>query len=218
MRPSSEESRPLRRRLISPGGCGLWLSGNSPPAIFGLGVPWPKHRADARLSESVQPRVGVLGRGVVVAPVEQGRHAAVQLVERAHQVRQIDVFGPKARAEPLVEVTNVLDQRPIPRYPAYPRLPGVLVGVHEPGQDDEPTRVEHFCPRGVDAPADLGDALALDQHVAAFDLSRRRVEREHAPPAQQCLLHNAPPTGGANSRSASSFHSIPMPGLSGRTR
>ena len=147
----------------------------------GLGAAMEKRRANPRFDQPVDARVGVFRRRVVVAPVDQGRGSAVDLVQRAHQCADADVGRGEMRGQPGVHVLEVFEQGPVRGHAAQRRLPGVHVGVDESGRDDEAGGVDHFRVRRLDAGGDPRNARALDQQVGADHAGRvaRRGRHGH---------------------------------------
>ncbi|WP_329048146.1 hypothetical protein OG738_37570 [Amycolatopsis sp. NBC_01488] len=109
----------------------------------------------------------------------------------AEQVAEVDVFGPVVRLERAVHRDAVLVERPVGAEAAERRLPGVAVGVDEPGQHDLARGVDDLGVGAVDSGADGRDPAVLDQHVTAGEIPDGRVHADHHAAAQECL-HRCP--------------------------
>ena len=92
--------------------------------------------ADAGFGQAADRRVGVLRRVVDVRPVEQRRDAGVERLERADQVRDVDVLGAVLDADVVEHPGEVLVERAAREDAAHRRLPRVPVGVDEARHDD----------------------------------------------------------------------------------
>ena len=88
-----------------------------------LGRPVPEEGAYAGFFQAVDGPVRVPGRGVVMAPVEEGRRAAVDLVEGAEEVGEIQIVGREAGGEVLVHAAPVVAEGPVARDAPEARLP-----------------------------------------------------------------------------------------------
>src|SRR4029453_6981769 len=112
---------------------------------------------DAGLLEPLDGGVGVLGGVVDVRPVDQGRDAGVDALQRAGQVAGVDVLGPVEGGEGVEDLNEVGAEGGVGGAAPDGRLPGVPVGVDEPGDDDPAAGGEHLGV-GVDLGGDLGAA------------------------------------------------------------
>ena len=101
---------------------------------LGLRRAMAEHRADAGLRQSVDGAIGMVRRRIVVAPVEQRGDAAIDLVECADEIGEIDVVRREAGGEPGMHVAAVIAQRPVAGNAADAGLPGVLMRVDQTGQ------------------------------------------------------------------------------------
>ena len=138
---------------------------------LGLGRAVEEGGADAALDQAAHGGVGMIGRRIVVAPVDQRGGAPVDLVQRAHQGRDVDVLGPEDRCEPGMHAAEIFQQRPVGGIAAQARLPGVHMRVDQAGDDDAAGAVDDLglgrAAAEVDRWTHINDAAALDQHVAA---------------------------------------------------
>ena len=132
---------------------------------IGLGRAVEEGGADAAFLQPGDAGIGVLGRRIVVRPIDQGRHAVIELVQRAGQGGDVDVFGHEHRGEAGMHVAEIFQQGPVGRHRAQRRLPGVHVGVDESRQHEVTGAVDRLGV-GLERGRDGGDAAVLDQHVA----------------------------------------------------
>ena len=155
-----------------------------------------EQRPDAALDQPVETAVAVIRRRVVVEPVEQRRHARVELVQRADQRAEADVLGCEARRHAAVQVLEILLKAPVAGDAADAGLPGVEVGVDQARHDDHAAAVDDLAVLGaeigIEIGADGGDRAVLDQHVAVGDDADVRVHRHHPAVSDQCLGHRSP--------------------------
>jgi hypothetical protein len=113
--------------------------------------------------QAVESGVRVLGRRVVVAPVAERGRSAVDLVPAAEEFGMEQVLRLEQGCQAAMNVAKVLQQGPVGREPAQAGLPGVHVGVDQPGDDDPAARVDALRAIGCELRADGRDAVALDQ-------------------------------------------------------
>src|SRR6476620_6516460 len=92
--------------------------------------------ADAAVDEAVHRALGELDAGDVVAPVDQGGDAGVDLGQRADQVAEIVVLRTIARRQIEVHVAKIIPGHPLRADAAQRRFPGVHVRVDQAGHDD----------------------------------------------------------------------------------
>ena len=142
-------------------------------------------RADAGVLQTLDRRVGVIGRVVDVRPVEQRRDAAVERLERAGVVADVDVLGAVVAADAAEHDREVVVERAAREDAADRRLPRVPVRVDEPRHDDHPGRVDLLRVGDVEAAPDLDDLAVLDEDVAVRDLADVGVHRDDEAVADQ---------------------------------
>ncbi|MGY4410368.1 hypothetical protein ACVWW4_002104 [Bradyrhizobium sp. LB7.1] len=155
-----------------------------PLARFRLGL-WrtvEEGSADAALDQAAHRSVGVIRRRIVVAPIHQRRGAAIDLVQRADQRRDVDILGPEYGREPGMHAAEIFQQRPVGGIAAQSRLPGVHMRVDQAGDDDAPGAVHNLrfgrAAADVDRWAHVDDAVALDQHVASAEIADRVIHAD----------------------------------------
>src|SRR4029450_11044329 len=149
--------------------------------------------ADAGLLEALDAGVGVLGGVVDVRPVDQGRDAGVDALQGPGQVAGVDVLGPVQGGEGVEDLHEVGAEGGVGGAAADGRLPGVPVGVDEPGDDDPAVGVHHLGV-GVDLGRDLGDPVPLDEDVALRQVPEVGVRgRDGAPRPDLCPDLGDPP-------------------------
>ena len=132
---------------------------------IGLGRAVEEGGADAAFLQRGDAGIGVRGRRIVVRPVHEGRHAVIELVERARQGGDVDVLGHEYRGEAGVHMAEVFQQGPVGRDRTQRRLPGVHVGVYESRQDEVAGAVDRLGV-GVKLGRDRSDAAIVNEHVA----------------------------------------------------
>ncbi len=77
----------------------------------------------------------------VVRPIAQRGYSTVESLERSQQIAEIHVIGKIIGRQHGPDTTEILGQRPVRRYVARQRLPGMAMGVDETGQHDHAARV-----------------------------------------------------------------------------
>ena len=159
-----------------------------------LGRAVEEGRTDASLKQAFDGCIVVRRRRVVVAPVDQGGGAAVDLVERAHQGGDVQIFGLKHRGQARMHLGEVFQQRPVGSQSPQRRLPGVHMGIDQPGNDDLPAGIDLLSRIGMDARRDLGDAIALHQNVRTGQIALA-VHGDDGGAADQRLAHGLRTTG-----------------------
>ncbi len=145
---------------------------------IGLGRAVEECSTDARFLQAGDAGVGVLGRGIVVAPVDQRGDAVVELVEGAGQRGDVDVLGREHRGQAGMDVPKVLEQRPVGSDRAQRCLPGVHVGVDQPRQHEVPAAVDRLGVGSLQRGRNGHDTVAIDQHVALGQHAKLRVLRD----------------------------------------
>ena len=141
--------------------------------------------ADAGVGEPGDRGVGVLRRVVDVRPVEQRGDAGVERLERAHQVRDVDVLGAVLHADVVEHAGEVLVERAAREDAAHRRLPGVPVRVDEARHDDHPGGVDLFRIRRVEAAPDFDDLAVLHPDIAVGNLADVGIHRDDEAVADQ---------------------------------
>ena len=171
----------LGRRSDEP--AGLPLLPLPPP-----GEPVGEHRAEARILQRLDHRVGVRGRGLDVGPVQERRDPRVDSAECREQVADVRVLRPERRRQLVQDERDVagpaLERDVRADVPQEP-LPDVTVGVDEPGHDDHPRRVDRLGVRGHEVGTDLDDRAAVDQDVRGREVADVPIHREYGPGAEQ---------------------------------
>ncbi len=113
-----------------------------------------------------------------MAPVEDGRGAVAQLVQRADEVAQIDIAGAIARREVLVHVAVVVaDSHPVRADAAQLVLPGMDVGVDHAGDDHMVRSVYHDRAGSGDASIDAGDPAVFHEKITPADVPQPGIHR-----------------------------------------
>ena len=150
-------------------------------------------RADARLFQRIDRRVGVVGCGVAMVPIEQGSCAAVQLVQGAAQIGDTHVVRCEMRHRCRVHKLGVFEHRPVRHGAAHAGLPGVLVTVNEARCYDHARRIDHLSIDRIDVAADLNNLVVLDQHFTAVNVADGAVHRNDPAALDQFAGHGGPP-------------------------
>ena len=156
---------------------------------IGLRRAVQEQRADAGIGKALHSGVAVRGRRIVVAPVDQRGRAVVDLVERAHQIGDVDVFRAEQRRKPAMHRLHVLRNRPVGGKPAQAGLPGVQMAVDQARQEQHPRAVDDLGVIGGDARRDGGDTIRLDQHIALRQIADRSVHAHNGRAFDQCPTH-----------------------------
>src|SRR4029453_12816794 len=139
---------------------------------------------DAGLLEPADGGVGVLGGVVDVRPVDQGGDAGVDALQRPGQVAGVDVLGPVEGGEGVEDLHEGGAEGGVGGAAPDGRLPGVPVGVDEPGDDDPAAGVEHLGV-GVDLGGARGDLAPLDEDVARRQVAEVGIHGQDGATTQQ---------------------------------
>jgi hypothetical protein len=143
------------------------------------------------LVERVERGVGVL-RGVqVVRPVKQRGDPRIERLERADQVSGVGVGRPVQAAQRAVQAGEVVGQRPVGGDVAKQRLPGVAMGVDQPGQHEAVGGVDDLGVTDAEVCADGDDRAILDQHLAGVEIPELGVDRDDGTALDQRALSHA---------------------------
>src|SRR5215216_2619508 len=140
--------------------------------------------ADPGVPEALDAGVGVVGGVVDVRPVDQGRDAGVDALQRPGQVAGVDVLGPVQGGEGVEDLHEVGAEGGVGGAATDGRLPGMAVGVDEPG-DDDPAAGVHHLGVGVDLGGDLGDRVPLDEDVALRQVAEVGIHGQDGAATQQ---------------------------------
>ena len=165
--------------------------GERPRALGGrrLGGAVREHRADAAVDEAVHRALGELDAGDVVAPVDQGGDAGVDLGQRADQVAEIVVLRTIARREIEVHVAEIVRGHPLRADAAQRRFPGVHVRVDQAGHDDLVAGIDRLVGGRAEVAAHRLDAVAAEQKLAVLEVAHGRVERDQPAAPYQHTFH-----------------------------
>ena len=158
---------------------------------FGVGLrrAVEKGGADSRFDEGVDGAIGMVGRGIVVAPVDQRGRAAVDLVKGADQCGDVDVLRAEFGGKPRVHMMKIFEDRPVSGHAAKRSLPGVLVRVDEAGQHDAARGFNDFRMRRRDLRRNFAYAPVFDQHIAPLKVADARVHADDASATDECCGH-----------------------------
>ena len=116
-----------------------------PRLRVGLRAAVKKSCANAGLDQAIDACIGVRRGRIIVAPINQRGGAAVDLVERPHQIRDAYVFRFEHCRQTRVHMLEVFKQRPVGSDATQAGLPGVHVCVDQAGDHNLAARVNHFC-------------------------------------------------------------------------
>ena len=191
-RPSSLASRPLRSDSIRPRGCGMWVNGVAPSLRRRLGGAVREHSADAAVDQAVDRTLGQLDRGDVVAPVDERRHAGIDLRQRADQVAEIIVLGLVVRRQIEMHVPQVVGGHPFRADAAQRRLPGVHMRVHQARHHDLVGGVDHLVGRRIEISPDGFDPIAAKQKLPTLEVADCGIEGDQPAAFDQHALHRLP--------------------------
>ena len=114
----------------------------------------------------------------------------MDLIERAHQVGDVEILRPEQRREAAVHRRHVSCNRPVCGDAAQRALPGMHVPIDQARQDDHVGGVDH--PRAVrrrQRGRDCGNGFVLDQHVAARKVGDAAIHGEDATALDQNPAH-----------------------------
>ena len=154
-----------------------------------LGGAVREHGADAAVDQAVDRTLGQLERGDVVAPVDERRHAGVDLRQRADQVAEIIVLGLVARRQIEMHVPQVVGGHPFRADAAQRRLPGVHMRVHQARHHDLVGGVDHLVGGRIEIAPDGFDPIAAEQKLPALEVADRGIERDQPAAFDQNALH-----------------------------
>src|SRR5690242_6888281 len=90
-------------------------------------------RADTAVEQRPHASIGMRWSRIVVTPVDERGRPEIDLVERTHQGRDVNVLGSEQGRKTGMHAPKILRERPVRRKPAQGRLPGMHVGVDSPG-------------------------------------------------------------------------------------
>ncbi len=129
-----------------------------------------EHSPDARIAQTLEGAIGVLGGVVAMGEVEDRRDARFERFECADVVAGVDVLGGAVRRDGHAACpAEVVLERPVRADAAKGRLPCVPVGVDEARHDDMPGDVDHLGVPGVDPWGDGRDrASSISTSPAAI--------------------------------------------------
>ena len=106
----------------------------------------------------------MVGRGVVMVPVHHGSDAAVDLIQGADQVSDIDIFRPEEHRQAGMDGAKIVGARPIATDSAQSGLPGMDMPVDQARHDDHARRIDDFGGfTGCEVGAHCDDLVVLDQ-------------------------------------------------------
>jgi hypothetical protein len=148
--------------------------------------------ADAGVPEALDRCVRVVGRVVDVRPVEQRRDTAVERLEGAGVVADVDVLRAVEAADLAEHDREVVVEGAGRQDAADGRLPRVPVRVDEARHHDHPCRVDLLGVGYRQAAADLDDLPVLDEDVRVRDVPDLGIHRDdEAVPDHQALCAHA---------------------------
>ena len=155
---------------------------------IGFGRAVEKRRPYARLGDAVYAPIGVRRGRVVVAPVGERGGTAIDLVERADEVGDVDVLGREQCREAGVHVLEIFEHRPVAGHTAQAGLPGVHVRVDEARYRDHAGGVDDDRSGRLELRTDGGDAIILDEDVTE-EVTNLGVHRNNARTADYFACH-----------------------------
>ncbi len=161
----------------------------------------------------LEGRVGVAVPAAELTPVDHRGDSCLRGAEQPDQRGGVDVVG---RA--MGSVRSGMSSNGRVAEAAEQRLPDVPVGVHEPRHDDGVPSVDQLGVTGPHPRADLGDRVAVDQHVGLVVVADRGVHAENAAILDQSSRHVTAPPLQRSLRRLTSHASLPRPLSPERTR
>ena len=137
--------------------------------------------ADSRFEQRIDGRVIVARRAIAVAPIQQRRRSAVQLIHSAKQIGDVHVFRLENGSESRVHLFEILEEAPIGSDTAKRGLPRVHVRVHETGNDDAVPGVNNVnvLPGNPAGGLDRRDSIVFDEQIGSGDITQSFIHRDH---------------------------------------
>ena len=149
-----------------------------PRLRFGFHRTVAEQRAHAAGRQAVDGRVGMVGGGIVMTPVENRGGAGIDLGQPAGQFRIIEIVGAEPRRRAGVQVIVVIRPAEIRPDPPDHRLPQMVMGIHQPRHCDHPSAVDHFGILDRQLGPDGGDQVVLYQDIAARKVADLGIDRD----------------------------------------
>lgn len=178
---------------------------------IGLGRAVQEERADAALQQAVDGRVGMRGGRIVVAPIDHGGDAGVELAQDADEIGDDDVLRREARRDARMHGVEIFGDRPIGGDATQAGLPGMDMRVDQAEHDDAVCGIDDLGVLARDLLRHRGDARAIDQHVAPAQIRHHIVERDDNAGFDQPTRHPFPAPCDAESE-LPHLHIAPSPG------
>jgi hypothetical protein len=148
-----------------------------------------EQRADARIVEATNRGVGVFRCRIVVAPVDQGGRAVVDLVQGSHKIGDVDILGPEQRGEAAMHRLHVFGDCPVCCKSSQPGLPGMQMAVDQARQQQHSRSIDRFRFIGGNARRHRDNAILLDKDVAVWQISDRCVHAQDGRALDQLATH-----------------------------
>ncbi len=160
---------------------------------FAVGVAVGVNRADAGVAQTLDRHVGVIGRIVVVRPINQCRDAGIERFERAEIVGHIHIVGRVEFAHDAADAAEILSKAPVRRGIAQQTLPRVAVGIHETRDNDAAAAIDFARIDGPKVRFDGRDLVAVDQDVRVQMLSDLGIHGDDDGIANDRAVHRTLP-------------------------
>jgi hypothetical protein len=149
-----------------------------------------ENRPDVGGHEAINGPVRVRGRWVVVAPVTQRGRAAIDLIERTHEGRDVDVIGLKVGGQTGMHVGKILQDGPVAGDAPQGGLSGVHVGIHQPRHQNFSASINDLVGLfAVQMAAYLNNGVAFKKQVRIFKLSKGWVHGQKGGILNECSRH-----------------------------
>ena len=109
---------------------------------------------------------------VVVAPIDQGGRAAIELVQAPDPIGDGNVFGFEQGGQPGMHFLEVLQYGPIAGHATQASLPSVHVGVDQAWDHDHATTVHALGIGDFDSGGYARNAITFNQQVSLLKISQ----------------------------------------------
>ena len=148
-----------------------------------------EHGPNAGFLQAPDRAVRMAGGRVVVAPIENGRRAQINLVQRTDKIGEICIVCRVARCDTRMHFVEIFGDRPVAGDAADAGLPSMNMSINETGHHNLAGGVDDFRVRRPERFSDFLDFVPVDQNIAFLKIAHPAVHGNYRSVLDKRLGH-----------------------------
>ena len=148
-----------------------------------------EHGPNTGFHQAPDRAVRMAGGRVVVAPIENGRRAQINLVQRADKIGEICIVCRVARCDTRMHFVEIFGDRPVTGDAADAGLPSMNMSINETGHHNLAGGVDDFRVGRPERFSDFLDFVPVDQNIAFLKIAHSAVHGNYRSVLDKRLGH-----------------------------